>query len=437
MTRHDGSPSRRDFLKVSGAALVGSALAPAVSALPNLAVHQQGSGTIRVGLLGCGGRGTGAAEQALTADPGVELVALGDVFGDMLENAYKTLKSNLDYGARVKVGEGGKFVGLDAYKGVIEASDVVLLCTTPAFRPLHLRACVDAGKHTFVEKPVAVDGPGLRDVIESCKLAQQKKLNLVSGLCYRYERKKQETIRRIHEGAVGKIVAMQCTYNTGGLWHRGRDPGWTEMEYQLRNWLYFSWLSGDHTAEQHIHSLDKLAWAMKDEYPVKCVASGGRANRTQPQYGNVFDHFNTVFEWKSGLRGFSSCRQWVGAKSTDVSDYIFGDKGKANIQGHVIWGENEWRWKDDGRPDDMYQNEHDALFAALRKGDVIHNGEYMCHSTLMAIMARMSAYTGQEITFEQALNSKELLGPPDLAKLTLKDAPPPTPLAVPGVTQFS
>jgi hypothetical protein len=159
--------------------------------------------------------------------------------------------------------------------------------------------------------------------------------------------------------------------------------------------------------------------------------------RTQPEYGNVYDHFNTVFEWKNGLRGFSSCRQWVGAKSSDVSDWIFGDKGKANIQGHVIWGENAWRWKDDGKPDDMYQNEHDAFFAALRKGDVINNGDYMCSSTLMAIMARMSAYTGQEITFEAALNSKEVLGPPDMSRMTLEDAPPPTPLAVPGVTQFS
>lgn len=436
MTRIDGS-TRRDFLKVSGAAIVGSALAPMASALPNVAVHQQGSSTIKVGLLGCGGRGTGAAQQALTADPNVELVAMGDVFADMLENSLNSLKADKDVGARVKIGDGQKFVGLDAYKHVIAASDVVLLCTTPAFRPLHFRACIDAGKHTFVEKPVAVDGPGLRDVVETCRLAKEKRLNVVSGLCYRYERKKRATIQRLHDGAVGNVIAMQCTYNTGGLWYRGHDPKWTEMENQLHNWLYYTWLSGDHTAEQHIHSLDKLAWAMKDEYPVKCVASGGRAVRTQPEYGNVFDHFNTVFEWKSGLRGFSSCRQWLGAKSTDVSDWIFGDKGRANIQGHEIWGENAWRWKDDGTPDDMYQNEHDALFAALRKGDVIHNGEYMCNSTLMAIMARMSAYTGQTITFEQALNSQERLGPADMAAMTLKDTPPPTPLAVPGVTQFS
>jgi predicted dehydrogenase len=437
MPQNDSSPSRRDFLKVSGAALVGGALVPVAAALPNFAVHQQGSSVLKVGLLGCGGRGTGAAQQALAADPATELVAMGDVFGDMLENSLQSLKADKDVGARVKVDDGHKFVGLDAYKHVIAASDVVLLCTTPAFRPLHLRACIEAGKHTFVEKPIAVDGPGVRHVIESCKLAKEKQLSVVSGLCYRYERKKRETIQRIHDGAVGTIIAMQCTYNTGGLWHRGRKPDWTEMEVQLRNWLYYSWLSGDHTAEQHIHSLDKIAWAAMNEYPVKCVASGGRANRTQPEYGNVFDHFNTVFEWKNGVRCFSSCRQWAGAKSSDVSDWIFGTKGRANIQAHEVQGPNAWRWKDDGKPDDMYQNEHDAFFAALRKGEVINNGDYMCSSTLMAIMARMSAYTGQEVTFDAALNSQEVLGPADLASLTLHDAPPPTPLAVPGVTQFS
>jgi predicted dehydrogenase len=438
-------PSRRDFLKASGAVLVGGALAPIASALPglpNLAVHSQGSGKLKIGLLGCGGRGAGAAANALAADPQTELVAVGDLFADMADNTLKALRAS-EVGARVTNPEAGVFIGLDAYKGVIEVSDVVLLCTTPAFRPLHLRHCIEKGKHAFVEKPVAVDGPGLRHVLESCRMAREKKLNVVSGLCYRYERKKRATIQRIQDGAVGEIVALQCTYNTGGLWHRGRGKEWSELETQLRNWLYYAWLSGDHIAEQHIHSLDKIAWAMKDEYPVSCVASGGRANRTDPKYGNVYDHFNTVFEWKSGVRLFSSCRQWAGEKpgdvSSDVSDFVFGTKGKANIQAHTIWGEQAWRWKDDGTPDDMYQNEHDALFAALRKGEVIDNGEYMCRSTLMATMGRMSAYTGQAVTAEQALQSTEnlgVIGPDDFAKLTLNTAPPPTPLPVPGFTHF-
>ena len=432
--------TRRDFLKTSGAALGGAALggaalAPIASALPNFAPHSHGSSTIKVGLLGCGGRGSGAAYNALAADPGVELVAIGDVFQDQAENALKSLQTS-DKGAQVKVAPDHLFTGLDSYKGVIAASDVVLLCTTPAFRPLHLRACIDAGKHTFVEKPIAVDGPGVRSVLESCRLAKQKNLMVVSGLCYRYERKKQETIARIQDGAVGDIIAMQCTYNTGGLWHRGRQPGWTEMEYQLRNWLYFTWLSADHLAEQHIHSLDKIAWVMKDEYPTKCVASGGRANRTEPKYGDAYDHFNTVYEWKSGLRMFSSCRQWAGAPSTDVSDWIFGTKGRANIQAHQVWGEHAWRWRDDNTPDDMYQNEHDVMFAKLRKGEIINNGQYMCDSTLMAIMGRMAAYTGSEVTYEGALNSQEKLGP-DLASLTLDTMPPVPTLAVPGITKFS
>ncbi len=429
------SPTRRDFLKSSSAALGGLALAPVASGLPNLAVHQQGNGTLKVGLIGCGGRGSGAAFNALAADPNVELVALGDVFRDHAESALKSLQAS-EVGARVKVAPDHVFTGLDNYKGVIAASDVVLLCTTPAFRPLHLRACIEAGKHTFVEKPIAVDGPGVRHVLESCRMAREKNLTVLSGLCYRYERKKQQTIQRIHDGALGEIHAMQCTYNTGGLWHRGRQPNWTEMEYQLRNWLYFTWLSADHGAEQHIHSLDKIAWAMKDEYPVKVVASGGRANRLDPKYGDVYDHFNAVYEWKSGLRLFSSCRQWAGAPSNDVSDWLFGSKGKANIQAHQIWGENAWRWKDDGVPDDMYQNEHDVLFAKLRKGEIINDGQYMCDSTLMAIMARMAAYTGAEISYDAALNSQEKLGP-EIASMTL-DTPPPTPLvAVPGVTKFT
>jgi predicted dehydrogenase len=435
-------PSRRDFLKASGATVVGSALAPLAAAapLPIRALHSQGSGAIRVGLLGCGGRGSGAAKNALMADPQAELVAVGDLFADMAENCVKSLAHDAECGARVKVTPETTFVGLGAYKDVVAASDVVLLCTTPSFRPLHFRACVEAGKHVFVEKPVAVDGPGLRSVLESCAAARQRRLNVVSGLCYRYERKKRETLQRIHDGAVGEITAMQCTYHANGLWHRGRQPAWTEMEHQLRNWLYFAWLSGDHIAEQHIHSLDKIAWAMKDEYPVKCTASGGRASRTDPKYGDVYDHFDTVFEWAGGVRLFSSCRQWDGAK-TDVSDFVFGTRGRANLQAHAIWGEKPWRWRDESRggdaaPDDMYQNEHDALFAAIRRGEAIDDGNFMCKSTLMAIMGRMSAYSGQEVTADAALNAAEAIGP-DAATLAFDSTPPEPRVAVPGTIRHS
>jgi myo-inositol 2-dehydrogenase/D-chiro-inositol 1-dehydrogenase len=309
-----------------------------------------------------------------------------------------------------------------------------LLATSPHFRPLHLAACVEAGKHTFVEKPIATDGPGVRSVRASCELARQKGLSLVSGLCYRYEHKKRATLERLHDGAIGDIVAMHTTYNAGGLWLRARKPEWTEMEYQMRNWLYFPWLSGDHIAEQHIHSLDKVAWAM-GEYPIKCLSTGGRAVRTEPEYGSVYDHFSTVYEFRNGVKAFSYCRQWAGQVQTEVSDWIFGTRGRCNIQAAEIDGGPGWSWRWRGRddePDDMYQNEHNELFAAIRKGEPINNGEYMCNSTLMALMGRMSAYTGQALTWEQAWNSQE-----DLSPKAYEWGPIETPpVAKPGVNQF-
>lgn len=422
-------PTRRDFLKVSAAAIAAGSLPRVAAATP---AHVAGSDVLKVGLVGCGGRGTGAASQALMADPNVKLVALGDAFSDMLESSLKTLQGTAEIAAKIDVPAARRFVGFDAYQGVIAESDVVLLATSTHFRPLHMRAAVEAGKHLFVEKPVGVDGPGIRSIRESGKLAKEKGLNVVSGLCYRYQFAKQETMKRVHAGDIGDIKALQCTYNGNGLWHRGTNPSWTPMEYQMRNWLYFTWLSADHIAEQHIHSLDKLAWAMKDEYPVRCVSSGGRVQRTDvAKYGNVYDHFNTVYEWKSGIRGFSSCRQWNDA-ATDVSDHAFGTKGVAHLQTHEITGEKAWKWRSD-EPDDMYQNEHDALFRAIRAGKPIDNTEYMCNSTLMALMGRMAAYSGQEITWEQALNSKEELKPKAYA---WGEAPEPI-IAVPGLTKFS
>ena len=320
----------------------------------------------------------------------------------------------------------------DDLLGDSELDAIAIATSVPSNASLARRA-LEAGKHAFVEKPIATDACGVRSVMETCQLATEKRLSVVTGLCYRYERRKRETIERIRNGAVGDIVALQCTYNVGELWHRGRSPEWSEMEYQMRNWLYFTWLSGDHVVEQHIHSLDKLAWAMGNEYPVKATASGGRAVRTGAEYGNVFDHFDTVFEWANGLRGFSACRQWAGNVATDVSDWVFGTRGKANLQSGEIEAGPAWRWswKSD-EPDDMYQNEHDELFASIRKGEPIADGEIMCKSTLMAILARMSAYTGQTITWEQALNSRENLSPPAYVWGPIE----PAPLARPGVTQF-
>ncbi len=428
---HHPRPSRRELLRGAVATTV---VAPYVSASP-LVPSGAGTDTLRVGLVGCGGRGTGAAVNALRADPGVKLVALGDVFPDYLQSsldALLTSEETADVRERIDVPPDRRFTGWEAYQGVVRESDVVLLATSPHFRPLHLAAAVEAGKHVFVEKPVATDAPGVRRVHETCRLAAEKGLSVVTGLCYRYERKKRETIARIRDGALGEIIALQCTYDAGGLWHRGRDPQWSEMEYQMRNWIYFTWLSGDHIAEQHIHSLDKLAWAMGDEYPVQCLSTGGRTVRTEPEYGNVYDHFSTRYEWKSGVRGFSACRQWAGQVATEVSDWVFGSRGRANIQAAEIEA-GPWRWRwDEDRPDDMYQNEHDALFASIREGRPINDGEIMCRSTLMALMGRMSAYTGQVITWDQAWNSQEELSPPAYEWGPLETRP----VARPGVTQF-
>jgi predicted dehydrogenase len=422
-------PTRRAFLAASAA---GTALAT----LPRLtpAVHAAGSDVLRVGLIGCGGRGTGAATQALHADPNVKLVALGDMFEDRLLDSLDALGKDEDIAAKVQVKPEHCYKGIDAYKGVLAAGvDVVLLCTPPHFRPAHLKAAVEAGKHVFCEKPVAVDAPGVRCVLATCREARKKNLAVVSGLCYRYEHAKRETMKRVHGGAVGDIVALHTSYNTGALWHRKREPDWSDMEWQLRNWLYFSWLSGDHIVEQHIHSLDKMAWALEDQTPLRASGTGGRQVRTGPEFGHIYDHFAVVFEYKNGVKLFSNCRQQAGC-ANDISDHVLGTQGTCEVMKHAITGKKPWRYQ--ARPgvkDDMYQNEHNELFASIRAGKPINNGEYMSNSTLLAIMGRMAAYTGRVITWDMALNSKEDLTPARYDFGTL----PVAPVAMPGVTKFA
>jgi myo-inositol 2-dehydrogenase / D-chiro-inositol 1-dehydrogenase len=429
--------SRRSFLR-TGSVLTGGALlasgagAQSLSRLVGMA-HPGADETLRVGLIGCGGRGTGAASNALRADPNVKLVAMGDAFPDMLENSLNSLKGQADLVDKIDVPEERRFTGFDAYKRVIDEVDVVLLATSPHFRPLHVEYAVEKGKHLFIEKPVATDMVGLRRIRAACARGREKGLTMVSGLCYRYHFAKQETFKRLHDGEIGDITALQCTYNTGSLWHRGRKPEWSEMEYQMRNWLYHTWLSGDHIAEQHIHSLDKVLWAMGDETPTKVTASGGRIVRTEDKFGDVYDHFNTVYEWKSGVRAFSSCRQMAGAAS-DVSDYAFGTKGVASLQSHRITTRegDAWRYRGEG-PDDMYQNEHDAMFAAIRANTPIQNDDYMIKSTMMAIVGRMAAYSGQTINWEDAWKCEVDLSPKGY---TWNDDVPEVRVKRPGVDQY-
>jgi predicted dehydrogenase len=421
--------SRRDFLKTSASAVASATL---LGAAP--AVHAAGSDTIKIGLIGCGGRGTGAASDALHADSNIKLVAMGDMFEDKLQNSLATLRRDKDIAGKIEVPAQQCFTGFNAYKAVIASGvDVVLLTTPPHFRPAHLKAAIDAGKHVFCEKPVAVDAPGVRAVLAACGEAKKKNLAIVNGLCWRYHNGMRETFKRIHGGEIGDIVAMQCSYNTSELWSKKREPAWSDMEWQLRNWLYFTWLSGDHIVEQAVHSLDKGAWAMHDEPPVRAVGLGGRQTRTDPEFGHIFDHHAVIYQYANGVRLYHTCRQQNGCKN-EVNDFMMGTKGTCDVMKHMITGAKPWTYSKAQVKKDpsMYRQEHIELFASIRAGKPINNGEYMTKSTLMAIMGRMAAYTGQEITWDMAMNSKEDLTP---AKYEFGPLAVPE-VARPGITRF-
>lgn len=426
--------SRRDFLSTTAAAGALGLVAP-------LAVGRESPPappTLKVGLVGCGGRGSGAALQAVSAEHGtVELTAMGDLFMDRVDAALKNLKeaAGPEQAARIAVADDRRFAGFDAVDKVLASGvDVVILTTPPHFRPEHLKKAIAAGKHVFCEKPIAVDAPGVRSVLESAAEAKQKGLALVTGFCWRYNVRHRELYQRIHDGQIGEVRAIYSTYNASPLATHKRRPEWSDVEFQCRNWQHFQWLSGDHIVEQAVHSLDKMAWTMKDVAPLSCTAVGGRQARVGEESGNVYDHFSATFEYPNGAKAFHMCRQ-IANCSNDNSDYVYGTKGTATIQGfiplHQIDGEKPWTYEGDGN--DMYQQEHDELFASIRSGKPINDGVWMAHSTLLAIMARMAAYTGQSISWEQALNSTERLGPKQyhLGPFAAE------PVAIPGVTRFA
>lgn len=423
--------SRRSFLKATTLAAAAGSLSIARSA------HAAGDDVLKIGLVGCGGRGTGAAANALAADPNTKITALGDAFEDRMQSSRAALQKREP--ERVDVPDDHCFVGFDAYQKVIDSGvDVVLLVSTPHFRPQHLKACIDAGKHVFCEKPMAVDAPGIRSVMASAEAAAEKGLSIVSGFCWRYHPAVQATMQQVLDGAIGDVLCMQETYLTGALWHRGRQPDDTEMVYQMRNWYYFDWLSGDFNTEQHVHSLDKASWAMGDKPPVRAWGLGGRQVRTEmPKWGNIYDHHAVVYEYENGARAYAYCRQQEGAYR-DVSDLFIGTKGRADILGNRITGETEWRY--DGPGGNMYELEHVALFKSIRDGKPINEGNRMAVSTMLGILGRMVDYTGQAITWDQAINSELLLAPKEYSW----DAEPPVvpdedgqyPIAMPGLTPF-
>ena len=412
--------NRRSFItKTSGAVAAG---AIASQTVPSFGVHESGNNTLRVGLIGCGGRGSGAAINATNADPNVQITALADAFDDRIAICEESLQRQIP--EKMNIGPESRFSGFDCTKNLVNSDvDVVILATPPYFRPEQMRLAIEAGKHVFCEKPVGVDVPGVNSVRESCELAEKKGLSVVSGLCYRYHHGMREVIGRIQDGAIGDVHTMQENYLTGTLWHRGSNPDWSQMEYQLRNWLYFNWLSGDHLAEQHIHSLDKALWILRDEPPVKCYGTGGRLVRTNEKWGNVYDHFATVFEWENGTKVFSHCRQMADCY-TSVHDFIYGSKGNAELMTSRINGEKIRVAKAPG----MYDSEHIEFFQSIRSGNPINNGNYMCISTLMALMGRDAAYTGQEIKWDEYLKSETRLGPEELKWGDYE----PAPVAKPG-----
>ena len=419
--------TRRDFVKTSATAALG--VSAGLMARPSYA-YAAGSDTIRVGLVGCGGRGTGAARDAVTSTSGVELVAMGDLFEDRVTKSKEQLKEAI--GEAFKVKDDATFVGFDAYQNVIDSDvDLVILATPPGFRPIHVAAAVEAGKHLFIEKPVAVDTAGIRSIMESAKKAEAKGLAIVAGTQRRHDPKYIEAMRRIHDGAMGEVVAGQVYWNQGGLWNRERLAGMSDMEWQIRNWLYFTWLSGDHIVEQHVHNIDVANWALQ-AHPVQANGVGGRQVRVDPSYGHIFDHFGVELEYPSGARILSMCRQQDGT-ARYVGEYFIGTKGTSDGSTYIR-GENAWRHEaEEGEAVNPYVQEHANLIASIREGSPLNEGQRIAESVLTAIMAREAAYTGQVVTWDDILNADLDLVPKEFAFGPM----PMPPVPEPGVTTLN
>lgn len=432
---HSSNDSRRTFLKTTAAAGVGLATAP----FPVWA-SARADDLIKVGLVGCGGRGTGAAAQAMAADKSVVIWAMADAFADRLESSLANLRQEAAKHEakspgqeRVIVPPERQFVGLDAIDKLLPLVDVVLLCSTPSFRPEQLAKAVAAGKNIFCEKPVCVDSVGYRSVVESVKVARAKGLSLVSGFCWRSAGPERAIYAEILGGTMGEVVGVNATYLTGPLGTKPRQAGWSDLDFQLRNWQHFAWLSGDHLVEQAVHSIDKINWAMGGRHPTKCTGLGSRFCREDiPERGDIYDNFTVTYEYENGPRAVLTTRQQANCYNNN-DDWINGTKGYAwvNGWGPTHWikdysGKTIWKYPKDGPTPDMYQVEHNTLFQSIRQGKPVNEGEFMADSCLMAIMGRMSAYSGQQVTWEQAVTSGESLRPPSLSDpLPIRKAPKP------------
>ncbi|SMO72910.1 Gfo/Idh/MocA family oxidoreductase [Fodinibius sediminis] len=394
--------SRRDFIKKTGKMAGGGLF---LGSLPIQASAYVGAtATIKVGVIGCGGRGTGAANQALMADPGVKVVALADLFKDRIDKTHETL--SVRHSDKLDVPEERKFVGLDAYKKAIEVSDVVLIANAAKFHPLHMKTAIEAGKHVFVEKPHAIDPAGIKVVSEALEMAEQKGLCLVSGLQNRFNAGRRETIRRIQEGQIGEITSIEENWLRGPYGNTSRPTGMTEMEIQFGNQYRFSWLSGDDVTQSLVHNLDRATWVMGEIAPEYCTGMGGRSG-AQDLLGNVFDHNSVVYHYGNGVRLYANCRTTQSCYN-EHSSIVKGTKGTAYLLNNRITGENPWEYEQE--VSNPYQEEHNQLFKAIRNDEPIIS-DYMARSTLVAIMGQLSCYSGKKITWEEAVNSDYFLAP--------------------------
>jgi predicted dehydrogenase len=408
--------TRREFIQAS-AAMAAAAAVPDVIARTAWG-GAGGSDSIRVGVIGCGGRGSGAVLDALRASPASRLAAMADVFPDRLNGSRgEVTKPEHDVGDRAKVSDDACFTGFDAYKRLLAEAevDVVILSTPPGFRPIHFEAAVNAGKHVFMEKPVAVDGPGIRRVLAAGELAARKKLSVVAGTQRRHETVYLETLKRLKDGAIGPILSGRVYWNQGGLWCNPRQPGQTDMEYMLRNWYYFAWLSGDHNVEQHVHNLDVANWFI-GAHPIRAMGMGGRQVRTGSDYGHIFDHHAVEYEYPGDIFVTSMARQIDGCANRVYESFRGPDGSVITSSGSgEIKGKNPWKFK--GPNNHAYVQEHADLHAAIQSGGgggggaPLNETRNVAEATLTAIMGRMSNYTGKEVTWEQALNSTEVLSP--------------------------
>ena len=426
------SSSRREFLKTTSTLVAGGAAFGSLS-LARSAHAAENDDTLRIALIGCGGRGTGAAADALSEGGNVKLVAVADAFADQIERSLKSLGPFSD---KIDVPADRQFVGFDAYKQAIDAGvDVVILTTSPGFRPMHFEAAVAAGKHVFMEKPVAVDAPGVRKILAAAEEAKKKNLKVGVGLQRHHEKVYLETIQRLQDGAIGDILAARVYWNGAGIWTRPRQPNQTEMEYQMRNWYYFNWLCGDHICEQHIHNLDVINW-LKNGYPVEANGMGGREVRKGEDYGQIYDHHFVEFTYADGSKMFSQCRHIPNTWSS-VSEHVHGTKGTCHIGGGSIAGENKWRFGEKGP--NPYRVEHVDLFAAIRSDKPYNEAEFGALSTMTSILGRMATYSGQVIKWDEALASQIDYSPKEYSfKATppvIPDASGNYPVPVPGVTK--